>query len=165
MIPFTVLAAVTTVVWPLLTNQAALIGISVIYGCVKRYCLSVQSVDFFVKSFAYGTNISLVCMPLIAMGSTSDVGRRIGMFISFIGFGALAGTPISGAINAATGGFEFVGWYAGECRGFALSSPWAEVWMRWDVVAVGVFAFAGAVSSPWQTDRQVLSDLACLDVM
>jgi MFS transporter, MCT family, solute carrier family 16 (monocarboxylic acid transporters), member 10 len=48
------------------------------------------------------------------MGDTSDVGRRIGMFMSILALGALGGPPISGAINTATGGFEAVGWYAGS---------------------------------------------------
>lgn len=46
-------------------------------------------------------------------GETADVGRRIGMMMSFLSIGALAGPPISGAINTATGGFEAVGYYAG----------------------------------------------------
>ena len=51
----------------------------------------------------------------MAMGAVGDVGRRTGLFLSFAAFGALAGPPISGAINSATGGFEDVGWYAGKC--------------------------------------------------
>lgn len=34
--------------------------------------------------------------------------------MSIIAVGALVGPPISGAINAATGGFEAVGYFAGE---------------------------------------------------
>ena len=101
-----------------MTSQGALIGIAVIYGCVEYAICCVTSADwcfFFSDRFAYGAYISLASMPLMAMGSTNDVGRRLGMFLSFIGIGALAGTPISGAINSATGGFECVGWYAGEC--------------------------------------------------
>ena len=48
------------------------------------------------------------------MGAIDDVGRRTGLFLSFATFGVLAGPPISGAINSATGGFESVGWYAGK---------------------------------------------------
>lgn len=48
------------------------------------------------------------------LGDTSDVGRRIGMFMSILALGALAGPPISGAINTATGGFVAVGWFAGS---------------------------------------------------
>lgn len=46
-------------------------------------------------------------------GDTEDVGRRVGMFMSILALGALAGPPISGAINTATGGFAAVGYYAG----------------------------------------------------
>jgi len=34
--------------------------------------------------------------------------------MSILALGALAGPPISGAINAATGGFKVVGYYAGQ---------------------------------------------------
>ena len=47
------------------------------------------------------------------MGDTEDVGRRLGMFMSILSMGALAGPPISGAIGTATGGFKDVGFYAG----------------------------------------------------
>lgn len=47
------------------------------------------------------------------MGETNDVGRRMGMFMSILSIGALAGPPISGAIDTATGGFQDVGYYAG----------------------------------------------------
>ena len=53
---------------------------------------------------------------MMAFGDTKDVGRRLGMFMSILSLGALAGPPISGAINTATGGFEVVGYYAGEER-------------------------------------------------
>lgn len=45
-----------------------------------------------------------------------DVGRRTGMMMSVAALGALAGPPISGAINTATGGFEAVGFCAGNYR-------------------------------------------------
>ena len=48
------------------------------------------------------------------MGDMNDVGRRMGMFMSILALGALAGPPISGAINAATDGFEAVGYFAGR---------------------------------------------------
>lgn len=47
------------------------------------------------------------------MGERHDVGRRTGMTFTILCAGALAGPPISGAINTATGGFEDVGFYAG----------------------------------------------------
>jgi MFS transporter, MCT family, solute carrier family 16 (monocarboxylic acid transporters), member 10 len=54
-------------------------------------------------------------MPVIAFGDIDDVGRRVGMALAVLATGALAGPPISGAINRATGGFKFVGYYAGLC--------------------------------------------------
>jgi MCP family monocarboxylic acid transporter-like MFS transporter 10 len=47
------------------------------------------------------------------MGEIADVGRRIGMSMTILAFGALAGPPISGAIISASGGFEAAGYYAG----------------------------------------------------
>jgi MFS transporter, MCT family, solute carrier family 16 (monocarboxylic acid transporters), member 10 len=52
-------------------------------------------------------------MPIIAFGEIEDVGRRLGMCLTILASGALAGPPISGAINGATGGFKAVGYYAG----------------------------------------------------
>lgn len=53
--------------------------------------------------------------PIMNFGGEGDVGRRFGMFMSITAIGALAGPPISGAINGRTGGFEAVGLYAGQC--------------------------------------------------
>ena len=47
------------------------------------------------------------------MGETQTVGLRVGMFFSILALGALAGPPISGAINDASGGYKAVGYYAG----------------------------------------------------
>jgi MFS transporter, MCT family, solute carrier family 16 (monocarboxylic acid transporters), member 10 len=52
-------------------------------------------------------------MPLFALGGTGDVGRRTGMILTIGAIGAMAGPPMSGAINKATGGFTFVGVTAG----------------------------------------------------
>jgi len=95
MAPFTIVAAIMTFAWPFATNKGALIAICVIYG------------------FSCGTYVSLLSVPAMSMGAIDDVGRRTGLFLSFAALGALAGPPISGAINLVTGGFEDVGWYAG----------------------------------------------------
>jgi len=50
---------------------------------------------------------------MMAFGDTGDIGRRTGMYMTILSIGALAGPPISGAINAATGGYKDVGVYAG----------------------------------------------------
>ena len=54
-------------------------------------------------------------MPVMAFGDIEDVGRRVGMALTILASGALAGPPISGAINKATDGFKTVGYYAGMC--------------------------------------------------
>ena len=58
----------------------------------------------------------MIAAPIVRMGRTEDVGVRIGMNFTVIALGAVAGPPISGAINTATGGFKFTGIYAGMCR-------------------------------------------------
>src|ERR1700728_1341022 len=67
-----------------------------------------------IGRFSSGTYISLVVFPIMSMGVSGDVGRRLGMFTSIMSIGALTGPPISGAISSATGGYEAVGYYAGE---------------------------------------------------
>ena len=51
--------------------------------------------------------------PIFSLGGTGDMGRRTGMVMTFAAIGALAGTPIAGAINKATGGYKAVGYYSG----------------------------------------------------
>ena len=66
-------------------------------------------------SFMIGPFTSSFQMPLYDLGDIEDVGRRAGMCMTFAALGSIAGPPISGAINSATGGFSAVGFYAGEC--------------------------------------------------
>lgn len=47
-------------------------------------------------------------------GQIKDVGRRIGIFMAIMGLSTLAGPPISGAINANTGGYKDTGIFAGQ---------------------------------------------------
>ncbi|TFK36466.1 MFS general substrate transporter [Crucibulum laeve] len=96
MIPFTAVAGILTYAWPFARSQASLIVVTVLYG------------------FASGAYVSLISNPMMDLGETGDVGRRVGMFMSILAIGALAGPPISGAINTATGGFNAVGYYAGS---------------------------------------------------
>lgn len=64
--------------------------------------------------FGSGAYVSLLAAPMIALGEVEDVGRRVGMGMTILALGALAGPPISGAVEHATGGFEAVGFYAGR---------------------------------------------------
>lgn len=95
MIPFTLFAGILTYAWPFASSTASLIVVTLIYG------------------FCSGTYVSLLSAPIMNLGGEDDVGRRIGMFMTITAVGALTGPPISGAINAATGGFKAVGIYAG----------------------------------------------------
>ncbi|KAI5983073.1 MFS general substrate transporter [Pisolithus albus] len=96
MIPFRALAGILTFAWPYASSQGALVGVSVLYG------------------IASGIYVSLMVAPAMAMGDVSDVGRRVGMFLTIAALGTLVGTPTSGVINARTGGFKGPGFYAGE---------------------------------------------------
>ncbi|KLO10562.1 MFS general substrate transporter [Schizopora paradoxa] len=95
MSPFTLVAGIMTYVWPYVSGKSNYITIAVIYG------------------FASGAFVSLISAPMIAFGEVSDVGRRTGLYFSVLALAAVAGPPISGAINTATGGFHQVGIFAG----------------------------------------------------
>ncbi|KAJ7252471.1 major facilitator superfamily domain-containing protein [Mycena rebaudengoi] len=94
--PMTLIAAGMTYAWPHARTKAALVAIAVFYGIVS------------------GTYVSTFPLPIFELGEVEDVGRRTGMALTIAAFGALAGPPISGAINTATGGFTAVGYYAGS---------------------------------------------------
>ncbi|TEB39436.1 MFS general substrate transporter [Coprinellus micaceus] len=91
MIPFTAAAGILTYAWPYANSKGSLIAVTLLYG------------------FASGAYVSLVSNPAMDFGGPEDVGRRVGMFLSFLALGALAGPPISGAVRTATGGFDAVG--------------------------------------------------------
>lgn len=95
MIPFTAVAGLLTYAWPFARNKASLIAIATMYG------------------FSSGAYVSLLANPMIDLGPTEDVGRRIGMLTSIFALGAVVGPPISGAIRTSSGGFEAVGCFAG----------------------------------------------------
>ncbi|KZP29024.1 MFS general substrate transporter [Athelia psychrophila] len=95
MAPATLLAGLLTFVWPLAHTRGSLVAVAIIYG------------------FGSGAYVSLFAVPMMAFGEMHDVGRRVGMAMTILALGALAGPPISGAINNATGGFSAVGYFAG----------------------------------------------------
>ncbi|KAK0226953.1 major facilitator superfamily domain-containing protein [Armillaria nabsnona] len=94
--PMTIIAAALTYAWPFARSLASMIVVAVIYG------------------FSSGAYVSSFLTPIFELGEIGDLGRRTGMAMSIAALGALAGPPISGAINTATGGFEVVGYYAGS---------------------------------------------------
>ncbi|KAJ7655737.1 major facilitator superfamily domain-containing protein [Mycena polygramma] len=94
--PMTVVAAVMTYVWPLARSKGSFIAVALVYG------------------FSSGAYVSSFMLPMFHLGDMADVGRRSGMAMSLTAIGALAGPPISGAINSATGGYAAVGYYAGS---------------------------------------------------
>ena len=64
--------------------------------------------------FSVSAYVSAFTMPLYNMGTIEDVGRRMGAVMFFAALGALAGPPISGAINASTGSIKAVSYFAGN---------------------------------------------------
>ncbi|KAI0732188.1 MFS general substrate transporter [Fomitopsis betulina] len=94
--PANVVAAIMTYAWPFVNDTAGFIIIAVIYG------------------LASGVFVSLIASPIVRMGEVKDVGTRVGMAFTLLALGAVAGPPISGAIETATGGYKAVGYYAGS---------------------------------------------------
>ncbi|KAM5538093.1 hypothetical protein V8D89_008290 [Ganoderma adspersum] len=95
MIPFTFIAGVMTYIWPFVKTTGGYIAIAIVYGASS------------------GVFVGLLAVPPVHMGSMHDVGSRVGICMSILAIGAVAGPPISGAINTATGSFKFTGIYAG----------------------------------------------------
>ena len=58
---------------------------------------------------------------------TQEVGVRAGMSMTLVAPGAIAGPPVSGAINGATGGFVFTGVFAGGL--FLMSDSFGRKWV------------------------------------
>ncbi|KAJ4478991.1 MFS general substrate transporter [Lentinula aciculospora] len=98
LIPFTALTGVMTCIWPFMRSTGGLIAVIVVYG------------------FSSGSYGSLVSIPVIETGAPSDInrdlGRRIGLSMTFLASGGLIGPPISGLIFRSRG-IEAMGIYAG----------------------------------------------------
>jgi MCP family monocarboxylic acid transporter-like MFS transporter 10 len=109
---FTAITGIATIVWPFAKNESQLIAIAAIYGYALH--LFTASCSTHISRFSLGAYVSLYPAPLVAMGQMEDAGRRVGMFLSLIAFGGVAGPPISGAIGTATGSFVATGYYSGK---------------------------------------------------
>ncbi|GJE91219.1 MFS general substrate transporter [Phanerochaete sordida] len=96
MIACTALAAAMTYVWPFVASHAGFIVLVCVYGV------------------ASGAFVSLFPIVTMRLGSVEDVGLRTGVQMTVMSLGALAGPPISGAIQQRTGSFHDVGIYAGS---------------------------------------------------
>ncbi len=114
MAPATLIAGLVTYIWPFVTTKGGYIVIGLVYGYVKSSlgCRSYPNPAIHLR-VASGVFVSMLATPLMDMGETHDVGLRLGMFFTILALGALAGPPISGAINDTTGNFKAVGYYAG----------------------------------------------------
>lgn len=95
MTPTLFFAGILTFLWPHLHGTSALVALALLYGA------------------SIGAFATVIGAPMIALGNSADVGRRTGMYLTILSLGSLAGLPISGAINRATGGYSVVGIYAG----------------------------------------------------
>lgn len=95
MTPFTLAAGILTFGWPYAKTSGDYVAIAVMYGICS------------------GVYVAMLIAPIVRMGDAYDVGVRAGMYFTIVALGALAGPPISGAINVATGNFKMVGVYAG----------------------------------------------------
>ncbi|KAI0263412.1 MFS general substrate transporter, partial [Gloeopeniophorella convolvens] len=95
MAPATLLAGALTFAWPFVSGKGGVVAIALLYGATS------------------GAYVGLLAVPMMALGESADVGRRTGMYMTILAFGAVAGPPISGAIIDAHG-YKAVGIYAGS---------------------------------------------------
>lgn len=104
-----------TFVWPFARTKASLVIIAIIYGYIYFISISILVLINVLLShrFSSGAYVGSMVVPILEMGEIGDVGRRTGMAFTFAAIGSLAGPPISGAINRASGGYKAVGYYAG----------------------------------------------------
>ncbi|KAI0345395.1 MFS general substrate transporter [Trametopsis cervina] len=98
LIPYTFVCGAMTFGWPFIKSKGGFIAIGLVYGACS------------------GVYAAMITAPIFTVGRTENIGLRIGMFFSILAFGAMAGPPISGAINNATGNFKATGYFAGMCR-------------------------------------------------
>ena len=131
MTPATLIAGIMTYIWPFATSVGGNIGVAIVYGFVlfltPVYCLPgflnmLTSPLRVYNRASSGVYVSLLTAPIVRMSKTQEVGVRAGMSMTLVALSAIAGPPISGAINGLTGGFKFTGVYAG-----ALFPPNARV--------------------------------------
>jgi MFS transporter, MCT family, solute carrier family 16 (monocarboxylic acid transporters), member 10 len=105
MTPALFLTSILTFLWPHLRGTGPLVALALLYGA------------------SLGGFVALLSAPMIALGDSTDVGRRTGTYLTVLSLCSLAGPPISGAIYHATGGYSVVGIYAGRFSlFFSLSS-------------------------------------------
>ncbi|KAG8976910.1 hypothetical protein FRC05_002847 [Tulasnella sp. 425] len=95
LIPFSVLAAAFTMIWPWCTTKGSLIAIALLYG------------------ISSGAFVGLLPVPVAQLGGTGDIGRRTGMLFTIASIGAVVGPPLNGAIYSTYNGFHQVGIFAG----------------------------------------------------
>ncbi|EKM50482.1 uncharacterized protein PHACADRAFT_213401 [Phanerochaete carnosa HHB-10118-sp] len=121
MIVFTTLAAAMTYVWPFVDSHGGFIAIICLYGA------------------ASGAFVSLFPVVTTRLGGVEDVGLRTGVQMTFMSLGALAGPPISGAIQQHTGSFHDVGLYAGSMVIYSVVVMILARWAHVGELAGGVF--------------------------
>ena len=95
LVPSTFFAGILTYAWPFAKTKGDFVVVALIYGIFS------------------GVFVSLLAGPVLAMGTRHNIGMMVGVAMTIMAMGAIAGPPISGAINSATGGFKAVGAYAG----------------------------------------------------
>ncbi|KAL4063341.1 MFS general substrate transporter [Scleroderma citrinum] len=96
LIPFTLIGGIMSFAWPYVTSHVVpLVIVTVVYGC------------------SIGAFVSLIPSTPARLGGMNDAGRRIGMAMTAMAFGAAGGPPLAGAIHTRSGGFEAVGLYCG----------------------------------------------------
>ena len=94
LVPTAVGAGTLSICWIAIKNEAGLIVFAILYGAFSGLILT----------------LVVTCVPALAT-NMKTLGTNIGMWLMFISFGVLIGTPISGAILRQSGQFSgFQAW-------------------------------------------------------
>lgn len=92
-------------------------------GNLEKLLTALTHPHSYISRFSSGPYGSLVSVPVIETGepgdTNRDLGRRIGLLMTFLASGGLLGPPISGLIFRSRG-IEAMGIYAGTLRRAAL---------------------------------------------
>ncbi|KAE9386322.1 MFS general substrate transporter [Gymnopus androsaceus JB14] len=94
--PTTFFSAFVCFAWPYVRSEVGFIVIAFVHG------------------FLNGTYVAGFVSPIYMLGDTSDVGRRVGMFLLIAAVSSICGPQINDAIiHKTNGGFEGLGFYSG----------------------------------------------------
>lgn len=111
--PTTFFSAFVCFAWPYVRSEVGFIVIAFVHGQVS-IPNTVLSLILLFSRFLNGTYVAGFVSPIYMLGDTSDVGRRVGMFLLIAAVSSICGPQINDAIiHKTNGGFEGLGFYSG----------------------------------------------------